>query len=142
MSHVELKRVAPPALPNAPADYKKMNFDQHNNVLRLYFHSLDNVIEELISDTAGASRKAYAAKTAAYTITEFDFLVECTGTFTVTLRTAVGIAGQEFQVKNSGTGTITLVPNGSETMDGEATKILGQYDAMKFMSNGANWIIV
>lgn len=85
----------------------------------------------------------YVAKTATYTITAADYLIECTAnTFTVTLPTAVGIVGREYEVKNSGTGTITVDAAGTETIDDQLTQVLVQYDAMKIMSNGTNWIIV
>lgn len=85
---------------------------------------------------------SYVAKTGNYTVTAADFLIDCTGTFTVTLLTAASIAGREFEIKNSGTGTITVDANSTETIDGDLTKTLVQYDAMKIMSNGTNWIIV
>jgi hypothetical protein len=59
----------------------------------------------------------------------------------VSLPTAVGIPGQQFEVKNSGAGTITVDPSGAETIDGASTKTLAQYDALRIMSNGTNWII-
>jgi hypothetical protein len=73
-----------------------------------------------------------------------DCVVNCTsGTFTVTLPTAVGIEGQYFIVKNSGTGVITIDGDGAETIDGAANKTLSvQYESMTVVSNGANWIIV
>ena len=144
MGHQTVRRAAPPALPNAPAEYKKVSFDQHNNVLRLYFNMLDNVLRELIVDTSGISVKAYLEKSANYTIeASNDFLIHYTsGSYTVSLPTAVGITGQEFEVKNSGIGTITLDADGSETIDGALTKSLAQYDAVKVMSTGTNWIIV
>lgn len=88
-------------------------------------------------------RKPYLAKTANYTLLAADYLVECTAnTFIITLPTAVGIVGKEYVIKNSGTGTITVDPNGSQTIDGAVTQNLIQYDAMKIMSNGTNWMIV
>ena len=43
----------------------------------------------------------YAAVTGTYTIGSDDYLVDCTsGTFTVTLPTAVGIAGKIYVIKN------------------------------------------
>lgn len=73
-----------------------------------------------------------------------DCVVNCTsGTFTVTLPTAVGIEGQYFVVKNSGTGVITIDADGSETIDGATGKTLSvQYESMTVVSNGSNWIIV
>lgn len=84
---------------------------------------------------------AYVAKTANYTLTSSDYLVECTAsTFTVTLPTAVGIEGRMYSIKNTGTGTITV--SGSETIDGEPTQTVSQWSNLKVMSNGANWLII
>lgn len=94
--------------------------------------------------TFGASiNLPYAAKTATYTITSSDYLIDCTAnTFTVTLPTAASIAGRVYSVKNSGAGTITLDGDGAETIDGSTTKTLAQYDNVLVMSNGTNWIIL
>ena len=86
----------------------------------------------------------YVAKTSNYTITTSDFLIDCTsGTFTVTLPTAVGIEGQCFVIKNSGTGIITVATTSSQTIDGVTTQVIPtQYSSFKVMSNNANWIII
>ena len=85
----------------------------------------------------------YVAKTTTYTITSDDYAIECTsGTFTVSLPTAVGISGKVYVVKNSGTGVITVDPNSTETIDGNLALDLYQYDSVTLMSNGANWIII
>jgi hypothetical protein len=83
-------------------------------------------------------------RTSTYVADNEDCVINCTsGTFTVTLPTAVGISGQYFIVKNSGAGVITIDGDGSETMDGASSKTLSvQYESMTFVSNGANWIIV
>lgn len=83
-------------------------------------------------------------QTANYTVDNLDCVVNCTsGTFTVTLPTAVGIEGQYFIVKNSGTGVVTVDADGSETIDGASNQILAvQYESMTLVSNGANWIVV
>jgi len=48
----------------------------------------------------------YAAVAGTYTIGQDDYFIDCTsGTFNVTLPTAVGIAGKIYVVKNSGTVT-------------------------------------
>lgn len=73
-----------------------------------------------------------------------DCVVNCTAnTFTVTLPTAVGIEGQYFIIKNSGTGVITVEGDGSETIDGAANKILAvQYEGITVVSNGSDWVVV
>lgn len=93
---------------------------------------------------ASSTTLPFTNKTATYTIDNEDCVVNCTsGTFTVTLPTAVGLTGQYFVVKNSGTGVITIDGDGAETIDGAANKILAvQYESMTVASNGANWIVV
>jgi len=51
----------------------------------------------------------YKAVTSTYAITASDYMVDATsGTFQITLPTAVGVAGKIFEIKNSGTGPITV----------------------------------
>jgi hypothetical protein len=86
---------------------------------------------------------AYASKSASYTLTPADYLVNgTTGSFTVTLPTAVGIAGKIYIVKNSGAGTMTVQGTGGETIDGLASQLVGAGSALTVMSDGANWIII
>jgi len=99
-----------------------------------------------LTGTTGTQRKtvqdyAYRAITALRTLDGSDELVNCTsGTFTVTLPTAVGFT-KEFTVKNSGTGLITLATTSSQTVDGALTHTLLQYACITVRSNGTNWII-
>ena len=93
--------------------------------------------------TNGSIACAYIAKTATYTLTANDFQLECTAnTFTVTLPTAVGIAGRIYSIKNSGAGTITVAGDGTENIDGANTQTLAQWDNLKVVSNNVGWIII
>lgn len=87
----------------------------------------------------------YVAKTANYTLTATDYTVDCTAnSFTITLPTAVGCSGRVYNIKNSGTGTITIATTSSQTIDGNATATLtlAQYDCLTVQSNNANYIII
>jgi hypothetical protein len=85
----------------------------------------------------------YTAKTTTYNIGSSDYVIDCNGTFTVTLPSAVNDAGKIHVVKNSGTGTITVATTSSQTIDGSLTlTIATQYAAYTLMSNGSNWIII
>lgn len=86
----------------------------------------------------------YTAVNSTYGVITSDCVIECTsGTFTVTLPTAVGIEGQYFIIKNSGTGVITVDGYSSETIDGAANKLLAvQNESITVVSNDTNWIIV
>ncbi len=102
-------------------------------------------VKTLLAYVASDFPMTYTAQTTTYAAAIND-LVNCTsGTFTVTLPTAVGQAGKSIIVKNSGTGVITINTTSSQTMDGIASgsvKLNTQYTSLTFVSNGANWILV
>lgn len=47
-SETELSKIAAPSLPLATPDYNRQYQDQLNNVLRLYFNRLDNLLAQLV----------------------------------------------------------------------------------------------
>ena len=93
-------------------------------------------------ESLGSILFPYSAKSTTYTIGDEDYFIDCTsGTFTVTLPTAVGVSGKIYIVKNSGSGTITVGTTSSQTIDGSSTKTLLQYQSVQVQSNGSNWVI-
>ena len=92
----------------------------------------------------GGTTLGYVAKTGTYGVAATDYTVDCTsGTFTVTLETAT-TAGQIHNIKNTGTGIITIATTSAQTIDGGASGsiTLAQYDNLTVQSDGANWIIL
>lgn len=88
--------------------------------------------------------RAVVTKTGTYTATTSDGLILCNGTFTINLPTAASVgAGWVYQIKNIGTGTVTIDGNASETIDGQTTIALAvQYDNLTICSDGSNWLIL
>ena len=86
----------------------------------------------------------YRAITALRTLDATDYFINCTtNTFSVTLPTAASIPGRTYVIKNSGTGIITVICTGAETIDGSATMTLSsQYQSITVVSNGTNWAII
>ncbi len=86
----------------------------------------------------------YTAQTTTYAAAIQDY-VNCTsGTFTVTLPTAVNNIGKFITIKNTGTGVITLATTSAQTVDGLASGkiILGTTnDTITVTSDGANWTV-
>ena len=83
------------------------------------------------------------AATTTYAVLTTDYTINCTAnSFTVTLPTAVGASGKVYNIKNSGTGFITVATTSSQTIDGATTQGLNQYEGVTVQSNGANWIII
>ena len=107
----------------------------------LYYKKYSDILGDTSKGWAGGG--GYSAQTGDYTLTDADFLVNFTASgFTATLPTAVGVQGKRYIIKNSSAGLLTVVCNGSETIDGSATQILSSYDSMQLMSDGANWMII
>lgn len=85
----------------------------------------------------------YVAKTALYTPSNDDRVIDCTsGTYAVTLPTAVSQAGRTFFIRNSGTGTITIGRTGAETIAGAASQSLAGKGFLEVVSDGTNWLIL
>jgi hypothetical protein len=66
------------------------------------------------------------------------------GNVTITLPTAASDAGRVFVVrKNASANTVTIDPDGSETINGSATLALtAQYTSYTLMSDGTNWMVI
>ena len=91
----------------------------------------------------GSLSVSYVEKTTTYSVGSTDHTINCTsGTFTVTLPTAVGITGRLYIIKNTGAGTITLATTSSQTIDGSTTQTILTNKTYKIQSTGANWIIL
>jgi aryl-phospho-beta-D-glucosidase BglC (GH1 family) len=86
---------------------------------------------------------AQSTKTGTYGIAATDEVILANGTFTVTLPTAVGKAGQKFTVKNiHASGTVTLATTSSQTIDGVTTQTIPALYALTVISDNANWHIL
>lgn len=84
----------------------------------------------------------YKAQGSVYTASRTDGVINCSGTFTVTLPTAVGFSGQVYVVKNSGVGVVTVAGTGGQTFDGAASVVLAAGGVTRVCSDGANWLII
>jgi hypothetical protein len=107
----------------------------------------DNGVDELQvngSISGIGFKQAYVTKTGTYTATTDDYVIDCTsGTFTVNLPALLGRTGMVLIIKNSGTGTITVDPNGAAVIDGAATYSLAvQYATIQIISDGTDWKII
>jgi len=96
----------------------------------------------------GAVSLPYRAITAARTLDATDYTIDCTGgPYSVTLPSAATAgAGRIYNIKNSGTGTITIARAGTDTIDGAASITMNgsikQYQTITLQSTGSAWIIL
>jgi hypothetical protein len=68
-----------------------------------------------------------------------DYVYFCTGTFTLTLPSAVGNTNR-YSIINSASGVITVATTSGQTIDGSATyPLAARYQSADFLSNSANW---
>ena len=106
----------------------------------LVFNKTANTLTSTGTMTAAGYNNAYVTKTANYTLTATDGVVEClSNAFTLTLPTASGITGRIYTAKNLQSANVcTVDPAGSETIDGAATASVVN-GALSFQSDGTNW---
>ncbi len=106
----------------------------------LVFNKTANTLTSTGTMTAAGYNNAYVTKTANYTLTATDGVVEClSNAFTLTLPTAAGITGRIYTAKNLQTANVcTVDPAGAETIDGAATASVVN-GALSFQSDGTNW---
>lgn len=78
-----------------------------------------------------------------YTVLTADRIVTVTASNAViTLPTAVGNTGREFNIDNASSTNITVGTTSSQTIQGQLTQTLPPNSAMTVYSNGANWRII
>jgi hypothetical protein len=91
-----------------------------------------------------------SAKTTSYAVAATDFLLTMdatAGTRTFTLPTAVGKTGKVYVLKkiDSSSNAVQILTTSAQTLDGSASGALYlklQWDTIKVVSNGANWLIL
>lgn len=78
------------------------------------------------------------------TIDDQGFELSCVGTFDLNLTTCAEFASRFVYIKNSGTGIITVVADGSEVIYGlgKSTFLIGLGECYQFQTNGVDWHIL
>jgi len=93
---------------------------------------------------------AFAGKaiTQNYTATASDHMIFVNAgqsSVTLSLPTAVGISGRQYIIKRvdgNGQNQVTIDPNGSQTIEGDATRALTGQNSIVIVSDNSNWWIV
>ena len=84
----------------------------------------------------------YRSLIATTTLSDDDYFLNCTsGTFNVKLPSARAIPGRVYIVKNTGAGTITVMADGTEEIDGSNTLVLAAGDIGRLVATDtSNWM--
>lgn len=102
----------------------------------------DNVTVSL----AGYVTLAVVTKTGDYTATSSDAVIivdASANTVTITLPTASGITGRCYTIKCiDATFAVDVDGDGAETIDGQLTQALNQWDSIDVISDGTNFLII
>jgi hypothetical protein len=108
----------------------------------------DGTVTRAKLSTGAVSTNNYSSKTANYTLTSDDDVVSVdatSGAITITLPAAASHTGREYFItkSDSSANEVTIDANGAETINGSLTRKLAlQYDSIKIVSNGNNWIVL
>lgn len=121
------------------------SFTVTHNSLNDFTVAFDVAATGTILATAGSPGiPQIATKVADYVLTADDNTILVNATATMTLPTAVGIAGRLYRIKRIfGGGPTTIATTASQTIDGQPSPLIltSQYDAIVTISDGANWLL-
>ena len=91
----------------------------------------------------GTAQRSVSTTSTILPIDHTVFADTTSASFTVTLPSAVGIMGKEFQFSNVGTKILTIATVSAQTINGGSTFFLPtQYTSVRLISNGSNWIAI
>lgn len=103
----------------------------------------ENILKTRIADNGNPlfASAGGAAKTTTYTVTTADVLVDCGGSspWQLDLYAVSGNAGRILFLRNTGTTTVTVDGNASETIDGATSVPLLPRHSMTLWCNGSAW---
>jgi hypothetical protein len=84
----------------------------------------------------------YVLKTSTYTIGVDNYILGCSGTFSIALPSANSITGKHYILKNIGNGVVSVGTTSSQTIDDLPSYTLEKYDSVTLFSNGSNWSVI
>lgn len=83
------------------------------------------------------------AQSAPYTMAASDEGILASGATTITLPTAASARqGRLYTIKNIGTATVTVAPQGASTIDNAASFALLALDSVSLVTDGTNWWVI
>lgn len=118
-----------------PADTILIGRDSDGTINQITFSDL---IASIQSNTDGAQTVTYVNADTTLTA-EMGYVVANTGAnITLTLPLAAASSGITFGVLNKGVGHVTIDPSGSDTIAGQSSITLGQFESARMTSDGSS----
>lgn len=117
-----------------PSSSGELGYDSTSNTYK--------VMENGVAKTLSTTIQTVLAKSSAYTAVAADkgALFLCTTTFTLSLTAAATLTGGWFcEIRNDGSGIITIDPNSTETIDGALIITVYPGEAFKVVCDGSNF---
>ena len=133
---------------NTVADFPQDSTPQYNDIIYLGQKQTDGTFTDQNVTQQDLTKLRVITKTAIYTIASNDdvILADATnGAFTVTLPSAVGLAGIKKIIKkiDSSSNHVTIGTTSAQTIDGAATQSLNsQWNKIIVVSDGTNWLVI
>jgi hypothetical protein len=98
---------------------------------------------EITGGTIAGVKYPVSSITTGTTLDATHFMVLASGTISITLPTAVGIVGRIYNIKNVGTGIITILTTSSQSIDGNTSlTITTKYSSLQIIADGTGWNII
>ena len=128
--------------------YTDVNYKAGSNVTITYVNNnATKKVDVTFSATGGGggsvrSINSISTSQVAGSASGTDYVYICTGTITLTMPTASGNQNL-YTIKNAGTGTITVLPDGGDTLGNDVSIIMPlRYTSVDLISDGiTNWNI-
>ena len=132
-----------------PISTNKLNSPDHSLLHRIIASDASAPAESLTVDSSGSTgttgrKHAVTIKIDTYTATAVDEIIICNKAtaMTINLPAASG-SGRFLNIKSIGAGAVTTDGDSSDTIDGETTQTLTQWDSMTIIDYASNaWVII
>jgi hypothetical protein len=95
-----------------------------------------------VSNAPSALSVSVTTQAYEYNATAGDTVIVGTDTFNVNLPPAGDVTGKIYYIKNTGPGTVTVVPDGVETIDGNSDVPVVSGNCLTIVSDGLTWLIL
>lgn len=132
-----------------PTSTNTLNSPDHSLSHRVFANDDAAPVQSVVVDSSGTTTLNYGyvgnvtVVTNNYTVLVTDELVVCNKATAMTVVLPTAVVGQRFYIKSIGVGTVTVDGADGDTIDGETTQTINQYECLVIQCSAANtWLII